>query len=344
MPGGQAAKSKKRVRGCSSTPETGNGSSNSFSKNGAAQLALSANAAKWRSSKSLTAPQPHGSFTPVLPGQHFREADQKLDLAVTADTKQQIEPASELQHTSVAAAQPKAKKAKKASAVSSNSNILAVNPSNGSIQDPLVPATETGGNSSHAAAKGKQKKLGRNARLRLKRQAYRQQALSTLHSQGQPVGEAAVAKMSNNAAAARHLRLTVARQEEPPSAPGAPVQKVLGGGRQVAASTTKVDAGYVKHRQRHAAPALPSVQSPQLTDSKPAGKVQKKGLLEQMRSKLCGGRFRMLNEQLYTSAGQHAFHMMQGQPELYQQYHEVCMCSAYLSVRLGVSTISCHCT
>jgi hypothetical protein len=32
---------------------------------------------------------------------------------------------------------------------------------------------------------------------------------------------------------------------------------------------------------------------------------------------------RWLNEELYTSTGEDAFKLMQGQPELFQQYHEV---------------------
>lgn len=32
---------------------------------------------------------------------------------------------------------------------------------------------------------------------------------------------------------------------------------------------------------------------------------------------------RWLNEELYTSTGEHAFKLMQGQPDLFQQYHEV---------------------
>ena len=47
------------------------------------------------------------------------------------------------------------------------------------------------------------------------------------------------------------------------------------------------------------------------------------GLLAHMRAKLAGGRFRWLNEQLYTSLGEEAFRLMQEQPDLYEQYHEV---------------------
>ncbi|KAK9820076.1 hypothetical protein WJX72_005839 [[Myrmecia] bisecta] len=41
-----------------------------------------------------------------------------------------------------------------------------------------------------------------------------------------------------------------------------------------------------------------------------------------MRAKLQGGRFRWLNEELYTSRGEEAFRLMQEQPDLYEQYHE----------------------
>ena len=49
----------------------------------------------------------------------------------------------------------------------------------------------------------------------------------------------------------------------------------------------------------------------------------KPGLMEQMASKLQGSRFRWLNEQLYTSDGEAAFQLMQEQPQLFTQYHEV---------------------
>lgn len=45
-------------------------------------------------------------------------------------------------------------------------------------------------------------------------------------------------------------------------------------------------------------------------------------LLQQMRQRLQGGRFRWLNEALYTTGGGEALAMMQGQPELMEQYHE----------------------
>lgn len=41
-----------------------------------------------------------------------------------------------------------------------------------------------------------------------------------------------------------------------------------------------------------------------------------------MRARLSGGRFRWLNEALYTSGGAEALAMVQAQPELMDQYHE----------------------
>ena len=47
------------------------------------------------------------------------------------------------------------------------------------------------------------------------------------------------------------------------------------------------------------------------------------GLLSKMRAKLAGSQFRWLNEQLYTCPGTQAFELMQDQPQLFTQYHEV---------------------
>ncbi|GIL75907.1 hypothetical protein Vretifemale_5620 [Volvox reticuliferus] len=55
---------------------------------------------------------------------------------------------------------------------------------------------------------------------------------------------------------------------------------------------------------------------------KAPGKKAAAGFLDKMRAKLAGGRFRYLNEELYTRSGKEAFRMMQSQPELFSQYHE----------------------
>ncbi|KAJ9504690.1 hypothetical protein QJQ45_029770 [Haematococcus lacustris] len=46
------------------------------------------------------------------------------------------------------------------------------------------------------------------------------------------------------------------------------------------------------------------------------------GLLDKMRARLAGGRFRSLNEALYTCDGQQALEMMQADPSLFSQYHQ----------------------
>lgn len=41
-----------------------------------------------------------------------------------------------------------------------------------------------------------------------------------------------------------------------------------------------------------------------------------------MRRKIDGGKFRMLNEQLYTTTGDSAFSTFQSDPELFDVYHQ----------------------
>ena len=54
-----------------------------------------------------------------------------------------------------------------------------------------------------------------------------------------------------------------------------------------------------------------------------ASRQKEDGLLGKMRAKLAGSQFRWLNEQLYTCPGSQAFELMQEQPQLFTQYHEV---------------------
>ena len=328
---GQAAKGKKRARSISSMPEVGVDDDNILSQQGTAQLLSSTQEAKQRGSKAAAISEAHAASKSILRGQQFPKADQKLGITFITGTKQQTAAQS--------GAQPKVKKAKKARLTSSN--LVSTDPLQSNIQHPLVPAREqatsitaTGGISSDATVvKGKQKKLGRNARLRLKRQAFRQQAHSTtgMGCLGKRAAEVAAAQpaagASKKAKTAREESLSATGHSELPSAQGRAAQATPGNGKQTPVLPAKLDGRAVKQGRQGVAPAAASAPPAEKVDSLPAGKPQKKkGLLEQMRSKLSGGRFRMLNEQLYTSAGQHAFQMMQGQPDLYQQYHEVCMC------------------
>lgn len=332
---GQAVQGKKRARSLSSKPEAGDCDDNSFNKQAAAQLPTSAQAGKGRGSEAVTARQAHAASKSVLQG---LQADQKQDMAVTAGTKQQAAAKLELQPILNAGVQPKVKKVKTASHTSSKP--AATNCPQGNIQAESVPVQQQAASNPAAAenrpdataAKGKQKKLGRNARLRLKRQAYRQQALlsSSTEAQGQPASKAAVAQtaahLSKKAKAAREESLSAIRHGRSPIAAGSGAQAVSGDTKQTTTLRPKLSGSVVKQTQQPAASAAAPAEKP---NSLPAAKL-KKGLLEQMRSKLSGGRFRMLNEQLYTSEGQHAFQMMQAQPDLYQQYHEVCICPASL--------------
>ncbi|KAK3843848.1 MAG: methyltransferase-domain-containing protein [Linnemannia gamsii] len=59
------------------------------------------------------------------------------------------------------------------------------------------------------------------------------------------------------------------------------------------------------------APAVPAAKQPKLTK-----------LQEQMKKTLAGGKFRFLNEQLYTTTGEEAFGLFQSKPELFDEYHE----------------------
>lgn len=58
------------------------------------------------------------------------------------------------------------------------------------------------------------------------------------------------------------------------------------------------------------------------------------GLLSKMRTKLAGSQFRWLNEQLYTCPGTQAFELMQDQPQLFTQYHEVQSLNTYPALTL----------
>lgn len=74
---------------------------------------------------------------------------------------------------------------------------------------------------------------------------------------------------------------------------------------------------------RQTASRQPSQQAPQSPMPPPGEPNPGAGLLSKMRSKLQGSRFRWLNEQLYTGSGQEAYQLMQSDPAVFQEYHEV---------------------
>lgn len=78
----------------------------------------------------------------------------------------------------------------------------------------------------------------------------------------------------------------------------------------------------------HPEPAAPpSANDDALPNRAPPARV---GVLAKMQQRLAGSRFRWLNEQLYTASGEDAWQLMQGQQELFTQYHEVCTISGTL--------------
>ncbi|KAG0037499.1 25S rRNA (adenine645-N1)-methyltransferase [Podila clonocystis] len=67
------------------------------------------------------------------------------------------------------------------------------------------------------------------------------------------------------------------------------------------------------------APAKKAVPAPAPT---PITQPKLTKLQEQMKKTLAGGKFRFLNEQLYTTTGDEAFSLFQSKPELFDEYHE----------------------
>lgn len=73
-------------------------------------------------------------------------------------------------------------------------------------------------------------------------------------------------------------------------------------------------------KEKKAAAATPAPAPAQATPAAKQPKLTK--LQEQMKKTLAGGKFRFLNEQLYTTTGEEAFDLFQSKPELFDEYHE----------------------
>ena len=215
--------------------------------------------------------------------------------------------------------------------------------------DEADEAAAAAGAAGSAPGSKQKKKMGRKARLRLKRQAFQQQQEKSGADDAPDDVSTAVAAQSGKVAVAKRATVKAAKgtaepvngqlapldgqkavpkgkaaplngQSKPASAAGTPEQLPPGNGPSAKKSKKKGRQDLLTQTPSAAGEQLPA-------GSTDASKKKSKSLLEQMRSKLSGGRFRMLNEQLYTSEGEEAFNMMQGQPDLFQQYHEVRMSS-----------------
>lgn len=117
----------------------------------------------------------------------------------------------------------------------------------------------------------------------------------------------------------RHLGKTPAAA--PDISPVQPAGKGSGTEAAVTKQQGKAQAPDLKAAAKRGAPDVQRHSAANVRS--PPAKHKHGGLLEQMRAKLSGGRFRWLNEQLYTCPGDQALVLMQEQPHLFKQYHEV---------------------
>ncbi|KAG0232035.1 25S rRNA (adenine645-N1)-methyltransferase [Actinomortierella wolfii] len=81
--------------------------------------------------------------------------------------------------------------------------------------------------------------------------------------------------------------------------------------------TTKDDK-----KKKEAKAETPSAPAKPVAKPEPIPQPKLTKLQEQMKKKLAGGKFRFLNEQLYTTTGAEAFELFQAKPELFDEYHE----------------------
>ena len=314
-PGNAALPGKKRKR-VSAQPAIEDDSS--LSKADVPQLLAMANEAKQGNPEAPAISKPESK-------QQLHKVVQKVRKAALVG---QTQPASDLLCCKHQGAPPKVKTTK---LPGNGSKLIATTYKKAESPGSVVSASDQASNDKAkaspdaAAVTAKQKKLGRNARLRLKRQAYRQQQqAATSQSPAETESATQIALPFTNASSKEQ----VAGSEDLPHKRQKPSQvsasEALPDIGDALASPAQPGATSVKKKQEDSVPIAPFAQSVGSPKALSRGKLKKKAnLLEQMRSKLSGGRFRMLNEQLYTSAGQDAFQMMQGQPDLYQQYHEV---------------------
>ncbi|KAL3662407.1 hypothetical protein V7S43_012734 [Phytophthora oleae] len=100
-----------------------------------------------------------------------------------------------------------------------------------------------------------------------------------------------------------------------------------GGGKAGIKGKPASSGGNKKAHQKNKTQQVAVVPKSQQNNGKNRNKSKTKALtpaerLAEMRRKLDGGKFRMLNEQLYTTTGQNAFSTFQSDPELFDVYHQ----------------------
>ncbi|KAG0027612.1 25S rRNA (adenine645-N1)-methyltransferase [Podila clonocystis] len=105
------------------------------------------------------------------------------------------------------------------------------------------------------------------------------------------------------------------------------LQKSLGDGDDEApmtkAEVKSAAQGKKEKKEKKEAPApAPAKKAVPAPASTPIAQPKLTKLQEQMKKTLAGGKFRFLNEQLYTTTGDEAFSLFQSKPELFDEYHE----------------------
>ncbi|KAG0325980.1 25S rRNA (adenine645-N1)-methyltransferase, partial [Podila horticola] len=105
------------------------------------------------------------------------------------------------------------------------------------------------------------------------------------------------------------------------------LQKSLGDGDDEApmtkAEVKSAAQGKKEKKEKKEAPApAPAKKATPAPAPTPIAQPKLTKLQEQMKKTLAGGKFRFLNEQLYTTTGEEAFSLFQSKPELFDEYHE----------------------
>ncbi|KAF9315070.1 25S rRNA (adenine645-N1)-methyltransferase [Podila horticola] len=105
------------------------------------------------------------------------------------------------------------------------------------------------------------------------------------------------------------------------------LQKSLGDGDDEAPMTkaevkSAAQGKKEKKEKKEASAPAPAKKATPASAPTPIAQPKLTKLQEQMKKTLAGGKFRFLNEQLYTTTGEEAFSLFQSKPELFDEYHE----------------------
>lgn len=92
--------------------------------------------------------------------------------------------------------------------------------------------------------------------------------------------------------------------------------------KKAPAPSKPAPAASTPQKQQPSAPKAEPKQADSDSEAEEAGTDNLTGLQAKMKAKLEGGRFRFINEKLYSTVGKEAFSLFQKQPELFDVYHD----------------------